>query len=47
MEKIRKLQEEKKALEIQLREVNFKMQNDPKNRERYIVPREVFKINFQ
>lgn len=47
MDKIQKLQEEKKVLEKELREVNFKMQNEPENRNNYIIPREVFKIKRQ
>lgn len=47
MEKIRKLQEQKKALEMQLREVNFKLRNEPENRNKYVIPREIFKLKRQ
>lgn len=47
MEKIRKLEEEKKALEKQLNEINFKIQNEPQNRNKYIISREIFKLKRQ
>lgn len=47
MDKLQKLQAEKKALDKELREVNFKLQNSPQKREIYLVPRKVLKLKRQ
>ena len=47
MEKIRKLEEEKRTLEKQLNDVNFKLRNEPQNRNKYVISREIFKLQRQ
>lgn len=47
MNNLQKLEDEKKTLEKELREVNFKLQNNPQKRKIYLVPREVLKIKRQ
>lgn len=47
MGKIEKLQDEKQALELQLKELNFKFYTGQEKLNSYIIPREIFKIRRQ
>jgi len=47
MDKLTKLKGEKKEIEKDLKQEFFKLQNDPKHRNQYIIPIQIFKLQIK